>query len=87
MKSKVRATPTKGQGLVEYLILICLVAVSTIAIVSVVGANIRELYAKVSLALQGKKEQIPFTQPNKDTYRRRGMGNFEESTESNEAAP
>lgn len=75
-----------GQGLVEYLILVCLVAVSTIAIVSVVGANVRELYAKVSIALQGRQEKIKFTRPNQESYRRRGMDDFEEGAEISENA-
>lgn len=47
----------KGQGLVEYLILVCLVAVAAISIVSVVGKNVREQYGNVSHALQGSGKQ------------------------------
>lgn len=71
-----------GQGLVEYLILVCLVAVSTIAIVSIVGKNIQELYARVSFALGGEPKKIKTTRPGKETYRRRGMDNFDEGAET-----
>ena len=68
----------KGQGLVEYLILVCLVAVSAIAVVSVVGTNIRELYAKISLSLGGGKDKVKLTRPEKATYQKRGMDDFSE---------
>lgn len=51
----------KGQGLVEYLVLVCLITISSIAIVSVVGANIKELYANVAHSLQGKRSSILLT--------------------------
>ena len=51
-----------GQGLVEYLILVCLVAVSAIAIVSVVGKNIKEQYANISAALRNGKK-VELTEP------------------------
>lgn len=68
----------KGQGLVEYLILVCLVAVASIAVVTVVGTNISELYAKISLSLGGEKDKVKLTRPEKATYRKRGMDDFSE---------
>lgn len=68
-----------GQGLVEYLVLVCLVAVSAIGVVSLVGTNIKELYAKVSGSLQGESQSITFSRAKKNDYQRRGMNDFEES--------
>lgn len=45
MKSK------KGQGLVEYLILVALIAVGTIAVIKVVGQNVTKQYERVNRAL------------------------------------
>jgi len=70
-----------GQGLVEYLVLVCLVAVSAIGVVSLVGTNIRELYAKVSNSLQNGTQSIEFSKPKKSDYQRRGMNDFEESAQ------
>lgn len=67
----------KGQGLVEYLVLVCLITVSSIAVVSVVGANIKELYANVAHALQGKKK-FDFTPVEQPMIQGRGMNNFME---------
>lgn len=68
-----------GQGLVEYLILMCLVTVSSIAVVSVVGQNIKAQYAKISNAITGKGGHIQMEQPNSDSYKVRGLDDFTES--------
>lgn len=68
---------TSGQGLVEYLVLVCLIAVSSIAVVSVVGSNIKELYANVANSLQGK-QKISFTEIEKKMLKGRNLENFTE---------
>ncbi len=68
-----------GQGLVEYLILVCLIAVSAIAIVSVVGTNIREQYANISAAIRGKSG-VHLTDPETSSYQSRGMQDFTEGS-------
>lgn len=70
----------KGQGLIEYLILVCVVSVAAIGIVSVVGRNIQEQYANISHALQ-KESRIKLTKPDPKTYRGRGMHDFTESAD------
>jgi len=66
-----------GQGLVEYLVLVCLIAVSAISIVSVVGKNIQEQYTNVSQALRGESK-ISLSRPEKKNYDWRGMDDFME---------
>ena len=68
----------KGQGLVEYLILVCLISVTAIAVVSVVGKNIQEQYANISAALRNG-EKVELTTPKESTYKQRGMDDFMES--------
>ena len=41
----------KGQGLIEYLILVALIAVGTIAVIKVVGQNVTKQYERVNRAL------------------------------------
>ena len=67
-----------GQGLVEYLILVCLIAVSAIAIVGVVGKNIREQYANISNTITGEGKKIKTTSPATSLYEYRGMDDFTE---------
>jgi len=72
----------EGQGLVEYLILLCLITVSSIAVVSIVGQNIKAQYAKISNAITGKGAQVPMTQALTDSYKIRGMDDYVESSKS-----
>lgn len=44
----------KGQGLVEYLIIVAVVAVGSISVIRVVGANINVRFANIADALGGK---------------------------------
>jgi pilus assembly protein Flp/PilA len=74
------AKNNKGQGLIEYLILVCVVSVAAIGVVSVVGRNIREQYANISHALQ-KKQRIELTKPDSRTYQERGMNDFMEGAD------
>lgn len=41
----------KGQGLIEYLILVAILAVGTIGVVKIVGQNIRIQYANINRGL------------------------------------
>lgn len=72
----------RGQGLVEYLVLVCLITVSSIAVVSVVGANIKELYANVAHSLQGKKK-VKFTETDPAMYQGRSLEDFMEGASYN----
>lgn len=65
----------RGQGLVEYLILTCLISVAAIAVVGVVGRNVREQYGNVSAALRNGKS-VKLTEPDSSVYRDRGMDDF-----------
>lgn len=47
----------KGQGLVEYLIIMALMAVATMAIMRVLSQTVEVKFAKVTEALQGRKAQ------------------------------
>lgn len=47
----------KGQGLIEYLIIVAIVAVGSIAVIKVVGANLRVQFANVAQALGGNSSQ------------------------------
>lgn len=70
---------SRGQGLIEYLVLVCLVGVSAIAIVSVVGTNVREQYARISNTLRNGKGDVKLTTPDKSAYQKRGMDDYNES--------
>ena len=68
----------RGQGLVEYLVLTCLVSVAAIAVVGVVGKNIREQYVNISAAIRNGRG-VKLTAPQAESYESRGMDDFGES--------
>ena len=72
----------RGQGLVEYLILVCLLAVSAIGIVSVVGQNLKARYANISSALRGEDVRKQLVTPESDLYEMRGFDDFHESAQA-----
>lgn len=63
MQKKENIKNQKGQGLVEYLIIVAIVAVGSIAVIRVVGGNIHVQFANVAQALGGKESQ------KKDVYK------------------
>lgn len=71
----------KGQGLVEYLIIVAIIAVGSISIIKVVGANIDVQFANVAQALGGtdsrKKEAHQVTE---SMYKKRDFSDFFEGS-------
>ena len=69
-----------GQGLTEYLLLLCLISVSAIAVVSVVGQNLRARFATISSALRGDKEvKKELDSAESGSYQLRGFDDYTES--------
>jgi Flp pilus assembly pilin Flp len=67
----------KGQGLVEYLIIVAIIAVGSIAIIKTVGGNIDVQFANVANAIGGKestkKEAHEVTE---SMYKKKDLGSF-----------
>lgn len=51
MKTKFSAQNQKGQGLIEYLILVALIAVGTMATIRILGQSVNVKFAKVAESL------------------------------------
>lgn len=67
----------KGQGLIEYLIIVALVAVAGIAVMKVVGQNIHAQFATVANAIQGKSStKAEMDEVRKSYYRKKDMSDF-----------
>lgn len=48
----------RGQGLIEYLIIVALIAVATMAIMRVMGQTVQAKFAKVTQVLQGNNNSV-----------------------------
>lgn len=67
---------SKGQGLIEYLIIVALVAVATIGIVRVVGQNVSVQYANISRALGGESYQVKAEKADEKLYKKKDLSDF-----------
>jgi pilus assembly protein Flp/PilA len=65
----------KGQGLIEYLILVALMGVATIAIVRVMGQTVSARFTTITYALQGEKKSIK-PPIDESVYKKKDLGNF-----------
>lgn len=66
----------KGQGLIEYLVIVALMGVATIAIVRVMGQTVSSRFATITYALQGVKRSAQAEQVDDGTYKKKDLGNF-----------
>lgn len=81
-----RVRNQKGQGLVEYLILVALVAVSSIAVMRVVGNSVNVQFTKVAKAL-GASVDGDLSRPtvSASAYKKRDLTNFLQGAVSSES--
>ena len=67
----------KGQSLVEYLILVAVIAVGSIAIVKTVGASLNVKFAKVAEALGAQVQGTPRAPVvSESSYKKKDLRNF-----------
>lgn len=66
----------RGQGLIEYLVIVALMAVATIGVVRVMGQTVSAKFASVTYALQGKKKSVKAEDVEESLYRKKDLGNF-----------
>ncbi len=66
----------KGQGLIEYLILIALMGVATIGIVRTLNQTVKSRFANAIYALQGRSQKVKAYNVNKKDFKRSDLSNF-----------
>jgi pilus assembly protein Flp/PilA len=66
----------RGQGLIEYLIIVALVAVATIGVVRVLGQAVSSRFNTITYALQGKKKITKIENLNDSQLEKRDLGDF-----------
>lgn len=66
----------KGQGLIEYLIIVALIAVAGIAVMKVVGQNVHAQFANVAKAIQGESGKVQTDKIQESHYKKKDMGDF-----------
>ncbi len=66
----------RGQGLVEYLIIVALVAVAAIGVVRVMGQAVNSRFATISYALQGVKKKPAVDAIDESQLKKKDLGDF-----------
>ncbi len=66
-----------GQGMIEHMILVALIAAGTIGVIKVVGQNVGKQYENINRALGARKtEQLQLDNANDNLLRRKDLSNF-----------
>lgn len=66
----------RGQGLIEYLIIVALMGVAAIAIVRVLGQTVNSRFASISYALRGEKRAVQAEKVDESYYKKKDLGDF-----------
>lgn len=66
----------RGQGLIEYLIIVALMGIATIAIIRVMGQTVSSRFASITYALQGKRKQVTPERIEESYYKKKDLSNF-----------
>ncbi|XGC80340.1 Flp family type IVb pilin [Bdellovibrio bacteriovorus] len=80
MKAKTLLKNKKGQGLVEYLIIVAIVAVGAIGVIKVVGGNINVQFANVAQALGGSGTKKATHEVTETLYKKKDFSDFFEGS-------
>lgn len=65
-----------GQGLVEYLILVALMAVASIAVLRVLNQTVNAKLASITYALQGKKKSVSVETIDESYHEKKDLSDF-----------
>ena len=76
MTNKNHFRNNRGQGLVEYLILVALLAVASIGITRVLGQQIKKKYSEISWAISGEKKKLKPNKIESYYYQKSDLSNF-----------
>ena len=66
----------RGQGLIEYLILVALMGVATIGVIRVLNQTVKSRFASAVYALQGKPKKVRMESLKEKDYQKSDLGNF-----------
>ncbi|MGI9549292.1 MAG: hypothetical protein ACR2M7_04895 [Bdellovibrionales bacterium] len=75
-KYQLKKLNNKGQGLIEYLILIALMGIATIGIIRTLNQTIKSRFANAVYALQGRPQKAKTDNVRKKDFQRSDLSNF-----------
>lgn len=85
MKKKKIIQKNNGQGLIEYLILVALIAVTTIGVVKVVGNNLATQYENINRAMGAQRSnKLTISNASDNALKQKDLSNFIDSSRSSD---
>lgn len=75
----------RGQGLIEYLIIVALMGVASISIMRVVSQNVQARYGNISAALGANTKPGGLESADASTFKKNDLSNFFDGAKSNKA--
>jgi pilus assembly protein Flp/PilA len=66
----------RGQGLTEYILIVSLIAIASLAVVTLFGDNVRRLFGAAATSLSGEKSVQPSFEKSKAEFEEKNLGNF-----------
>ncbi|MCB0420270.1 MAG: hypothetical protein KDD61_04700 [Bdellovibrionales bacterium] len=76
MPQKCFSKNQKGQGLIEYLILVAIIAIASIAVTRVLGQQIKRKYTEIAYALSGEQRKLAQPKIDSSIYQKSDLSNF-----------
>lgn len=73
---KQKMTCRRGQGLIEYLILVALMAVATIAVVRALGYAVQTRFANAIYAIHGSNKRVRTETFNENIVKKKDLSDF-----------
>lgn len=67
---------SRGQGLIEYLIVVALIAVATIGVMRFVGQAVNSRFASIGDAIRGERKTHDIQAVDESLLRKRDLGDF-----------
>ncbi len=83
---KKQITNQRGQGLIEYLIIVALVGIASMSIMRVVGQNVKARFGNVSAALGASTKSASLDAADASTFKKNDLTNFFDGAKSNSKA-
>lgn len=66
----------RGQGLIEYLVIVALMGVAAIAIVRVLGSTVNAKFTNITRALRADETKVEYERIDDSYYKKRNLDNF-----------
>lgn len=66
----------RGQGLIEYLILVAIMAIASVGVLRVMSQTLSSRFATVTHTLQGRKKSVPMSELKETHYKKKDLNDF-----------